>query len=903
MLFANEGKGLSVRWYAPSLVCVVLIGLCWLGVALILKTTREAQIAAEARHLHNVATIFAEHAASTIRQADALVRSLKGDVEADFAAGIEVLRIPRLKYGLGPNSKPVERLMLIDPQGQLVASSTHPRMQKIDLGDRPHVIAHLNNTSAGLYVGVPLRSRLTRRMSLYVTRRIDGPKGTLVGISGAVVDPEVLSNMYASVTLGKDSAVILVGVDGVIRAKIGDDGGTISNALAEPRWQRLLASPPGQPFVADVMAKERMIDIAPVTGYPLRVVVGLSKGDYLANYHLEEQRLLGIGAVATGLLALAAVLIAALQFRSKAAYQSLVRAEQNNRLINTKLAINNDRLQAMSEHLSIGLCMFDGAGNLVVCNENFLTMYDLPVEIREREAGFKEVVLLCVDNGFWAIGAGDEATGTPEPTYWGRLVEETMSRCVYDLVDGRSILVTRQRMGTGGWVFTHEDITERRKKDLQIEMLALSDSLTSLANRPRLLRELEAVLSGAEDDFALLLLDLDHFKSVNDSLGHPVGDKLLIKVAERIKQTCREGDVVARLGGDEFAVIAKKLPASDSACSLAARLIHELSQPYLVGSHELVIGVSIGIALGCSSTTAETLMQDADVALYRAKGEGRNAYRVFAQQMMLQVKQRRLLETELRTAVAANQFEPFFQTIASTADGQAVGYEALARWHHPERGLVMPGDFIGAAEETGLISPIGRQLFQDACLAMQRAPRDTFMSINISPVQLRQNGFVELVLRLLKDGRLSPERLQIEITEAVVLRDDAITQHNLLALRQSGMRIAVDDFGIGYSSLSYLKEYPFDTVKIDKSFTRSVTDSGRGFAIVKAIVDLAQAIGMDVTAEGVETEEQFVQLKNIGCSKVQGYLLGRPVPADVIFGPVEPAADGSDGLGDGRLFA
>jgi len=341
---------------------------------------------------------------------------------------------------------------------------------------------------------------------------------------------------------------------------------------------------------------------------------------------------------------------------------------------------------------------------------------------------------------------------------------------------------------------------------------------------------------------------------------------------------------VARLGGDEFAIIARDLSSTQDAGRLAARLIQEVSQPYVVVGHEVVIGVSIGIALSHQfGTTPEGLMQDADVALYRAKAEGRNSYRVFAQQMMVEIRERRSLEMELRTAVADNQIQAYLQPIARTACGSAVGFEALARWNHPEKGLIMPSDFIEAAEETGLISTIGAQLLRQACQAMQLASPEAFLSINISPVQLRQNDFVERFLRVLQEEKLSPERLQIEITEAVVLRDDAITQHNLLALRHSGMRIAVDDFGMGYSSLSYLKEYPFDTVKIDKSFTGGVTDNGRGLAIVKAIVDLAQAIGMDVTAEGVETEEQYLQLKKIGCSKVQGYLFGRPIPAQEVF--------------------
>lgn len=875
----------SVLWCVPSIVCIVLIGLCWTALALILANTKKAQIAAESRHLHNVAMIFSEHASSTIGQADAMLRSLQSDVEAGFSEGRTELTIGKPKYGLESISRPVERLVLFDPDGRLVASSTHDAdLPNIHVPDEEPAGQLSASQKSGLHIGKPVVSKMTSRWSLYLTRRIAAPGGATAGIAGAELNLEVLSDMYGSVTIGEDAVVMLVGADGVIRAKVGEDGGEIGGRLDTPEWKKLLRLTLSRPIVSPtLMSSEKMIDVVRVAGYPLRVVVGLSRDDYLAAYYLAERRLVSIGALATVFLALVAGLFAALQLRSNAAFQSLVSAEQNNRLINKTLAVNNDRFQAMAEHLRIGLCMFDGAGNLVVCNDNFLKMYGLPVEIRSREASLKEVVLICVDNGYWALRSDDENSDNSEPIYWGRSNEEA-NRKVYDLIDGRSILVNRQGMNTGGWVFTHEDITERRKKDLQIELLALSDSLTSLANRVRLLRELEAAVASSDKNFALLLLDLDHFKSVNDSLGHPVGDKLLIEVAERIKRTCRDIDLVARLGGDEFAIIARDLSSSQDAGRLAARLIYEVSQPYVVNGHELVVGVSIGIALGRRfGATSEGLMQDADVALYRAKGEGRNSYRVFAQQMMVQIRERRSLEMELRTAVAENHIQAYFQPIARTACGSAVGFEALARWNHPEKGLIMPSDFIEAAEETGLISTIGAQLLRQACLAMQMASPEAFLSINISPVQLRQNDFVERVLRVLEEENLSPERLQIEITEAVVLRDDAVTQHNLLALRHSGMRIAVDDFGMGYSSLSYLKEYPFDTVKIDKSFTGGVTDNGRGLAIVKAIVDLAQAIGMDVSAEGVETEEQYAQLKRIGCSKVQGYLFGRPIPAHEVF--------------------
>lgn len=873
----------SVLWCVPSIVCIVLMGLCWIALALILSNTQKAQIAAEARHLHNVGMIFAEHAGSTIGQADAVLRSLQSDVEAELSdAGNEL--VGKAKYGLEAVARPIECLVLIDPAGNLVSSSAHKDSPDADVMEKEMIRRLSAGGDTSLHIGEPVVSKLTSRWSLYLSRRIKAPGGAVAGIVGARLDLEVLSAMYGTVTIGEDSIVMLVGDDGMVMAKIGGDGATIGERLDSPEWQRLLQQPLSRPIVSPtLMSSEKMIDVVRVAGYPLRIVVGLSKDDYLAAYYLAERRLVSIGALATVFLALIAGLFAALQLRSNAAFQSLVSAEQNNRLINTTLAVNNDRFQSMAEHLRIGLCMFDGAGNLVVCNDNFLKMYDLPVEIRSREASLREVVLMCVDNGHWALRSDDENSDNSEPIYWGRANEEA-NRKVYDLIDGRSILVTRQGMNTGGWVFTHEDITERRKKDRQIEMLALSDSLTLLANRARLLRELESGVAASEKNFALLLLDLDHFKSVNDSLGHPVGDKLLIEVAERIKRTCRDIDLVARLGGDEFAIIARDLSSTQDARRLAARLIYEVSQPYVVVGHELVVGVSVGIALSHRyGATPEGLMQDADVALYRAKAEGRNSYRVFAQEMMIQIKERRSLEMELRTAVAENQIEAYFQPIAQTACGSAVGFEALARWNHPEKGLIMPSDFIEAAEETGLISTIGVQLLRQACLAMQMVSPETFLSINISPVQLRQNDFVERVLRVLEEEKLSPDRLQIEITEAVVLRDDAVTQHNLLALRHSGMRIAVDDFGLGYSSLSYLKEYPFDTVKIDRSFTGGVTDNGRGLAIVKAIVDLARAIGMDVTAEGVETEEQYLQLKKIGCGKVQGFLFGRPIPAREAF--------------------
>jgi diguanylate cyclase (GGDEF)-like protein len=381
----------------------------------------------------------------------------------------------------------------------------------------------------------------------------------------------------------------------------------------------------------------------------------------------------------------------------------------------------------------------------------------------------------------------------------------------------------------------------------------------------------------------VLCLDLDHFKSVNDTLGHPVGDELLRAVSQRLTQCLGGDDVVARLGGDEFAVIQMAIGAPNDAGTLASQLIEVVSRPYDIAGHEVLIGVSIGIAVAPGDgVTADELLRNADLALYRAKAEGRGAFHFFEPEMDRQVQARRALEIDLRKAYSNDEFELYYQPLVNLESGEVSGFEALLRWHHPERGMVSPVEFIPLAEEIGLIVQIGEWVLRQACAEAATWPDDIKVAVNLSPVQFRSRTLVQVVLSALAYSRLSPDRLELEITESVLLGDNEANLATLHQLRELGARISMDDFGTGYSSLRYLRSFPFDKIKIDQSFVRDMVERPDCVAIVRAVAGLGLSLGIATTAEGVETQAQLQRVRAEGCTEVQGYLFSRPIPASGI---------------------
>jgi diguanylate cyclase (GGDEF)-like protein len=451
---------------------------------------------------------------------------------------------------------------------------------------------------------------------------------------------------------------------------------------------------------------------------------------------------------------------------------------------------------------------------------------------------------------------------------------------VQELSDGRAFTVTHLPMAEG-WLTTYEDITGRRVSEARIAHLAHHDALTGLANRVLFRETLERALAFARRGhlLALYCLDLDQFKAVNDTLGHPIGDALLQAVARRLQDCLRETDTIARLGGDEFAIVQTAIESPIEATGLADRLIELMQAPFEIEGHQIIIGTSIGIAFAPQDgLDADELLKNADLALYRAKFDGRGVYRLFQTAMDAEMQARRLTELDLRHALQDGQFEVFYQPVVDLRAQAVGGFEALLRWHHPERGMIPPDKFIPLAEEIGVIVPIGEWVLRQACAAAAGWAGELSISVNLSPVQFKSRDLVATVTAALRDARLDPGRLELEITETVMLHDTVATLTTLHELRSIGVRIAMDDFGTGYSSLSYLRSFPFDRIKIDQSFVRELGKQRDCAAIIRAVIALSHDLGMATTAEGVETREQLCALALAGCSGIQGYLFSRPVP-------------------------
>ena len=426
-----------------------------------------------------------------------------------------------------------------------------------------------------------------------------------------------------------------------------------------------------------------------------------------------------------------------------------------------------------------------------------------------------------------------------------------------------------------------EDITERKRAEERIAHQAHHDALTNLPNRVLFRSQLEIALNQLRDGqhLALLYLDIDHFKSVNDTLGHPMGDELMRAVADRLRHCVQVGDSVARLGGDEFALIHAAIRHPQDCIPLLNKIYDAIRAPYELGGHQVVADVSIGIAIAPGDgTEPDELLKNADLALYGAKAEGRGTYRFFELDMDARMKERRSLELDLRKAITNGEFELHYQPILDIAQDKVVGCEALVRWHHPERGMIAPAQFIPVAEETGLINPIGEWVLRQACADAAKWPDDLKIAVNLSPVQFRSRSLVQTIFNAFASAGLRPDRLELEITETVLMHHTDATIEVLNQLHKIGVRIAIDDFGTGFSSLGYLRSFPISKLKIDRTFIRDLPDDPDATAIVRAVVGLATSLGIVSTAEGVETDGQLTSLRSMGCSEMQGYLLSPPRP-------------------------
>lgn len=769
-------------------------------------------------------------------------------------------------------SEAVVNLSVVDESGRTIASSQN---LLTDVKEREHFRVHRDGRTDGLFISKPLLGLADGRWSLHFTRAVRKLDGSFGGIVAASIDPQTIARLYRALDVGASGTVALIGADGVVRA--GGVRQVVSTALdvSQEAFFGRFQDGVGTVRVAaiDQRQPDRILSFRRVGDYPLYVTVSVLR----PSLSLRPSGSLAVHIMGSFALTLVVLTTMAISIRHNQRLEdarlSLVTSE-------AKLRLRSRELQLTLDSIAQGILMVDAEGDVAVVNERAAELLEIPKELLARPFTYRELVAAFEARGEFADARRasqavlDYIRGVP-----GSAVIPVFER---ERPNG-TILETRTTLlPDGGFVRTFTDITERRRSEAQIIHLARHDSLTNLANRTVFREELETAVAKSTSGFAVLGVDLDRFKAVNDTAGHPVGDRLLKMVAKRLLTTIRENDIAARLGGDEFAIIQMDVPEPSVAGALASRICRRLSEPYEIDGKTVVIGASVGIAMA-DGTSAEALLKAADLALYAAKSEGRGTWRFFDPDMNARLAARRQLEEDLRGALAAEQLDVHFQPKIDISTRRVSGFEALLRWHHPQRGMVPPSEFVAIAEELGLIVEIGAWVLERACRDIARLPGNLGLAVNLSSAQFRTGNLVTTVERALEQSGLEPSRLELEITETLLLERDSQTLDQLYALRRLGVRVSMDDFGTGYSSLSYLLSFPFDRIKIDRSFVRQLAHGGPSVAIVRAIVGLARSLGIATTAEGVESLEELETLQGLGCSEAQGYAFGKPMPAAAAF--------------------
>jgi diguanylate cyclase (GGDEF)-like protein len=615
-------------------------------------------------------------------------------------------------------------------------------------------------------------------------------------------------------------------------------------------------------MTSPIDGKDRLISSRALDKFPIVVVATTTTEAALADW--REQNAILVAVSVASVVAIAFLLVMVVR-----------KLSQQHRASQQRLTLEKQRLDNAVNNMTQGLLLFDSSQRLVICNQRYIEMYGLSAAVIKPGCSFREVIEHRKQTGSFT-GDADKYVALVLRDIWQR------NSMVIETPDGRSIHIVNEPLADGGWVATHEDITERRRAEERITHLAHYDALTDLPNRALFHEQLKRELPHVAPDrqLAVLYIDIDEFKSVNDSLGHLIGDELLKSVAASLNACARETDFVARLGGDEFAIVQTGVRNRTEVVDLVNRVFEAIRAPYECLGHQVTTDVSIGIALAPrDGTDVDRILKNADLAMYAAKSAGRRTHRFFEPAMDAQVRARRVLEMDLRQAISDGGLEVYYQPCLGLQDNRITGCEALLRWRHPERGMISPAEFVPIAEETGLINQLGEWVLTTACMEAVKWPDNISLAVNVSPVQFKSGTLALKVIAALAASGLAARRLELEITEAVLIRDDDAALDILHQLRAIGVRIALDDFGTGYSSLSYLKRFPFDKIKIDRCFITDIGEPEGSAGIVQAVVNIAAERRMTTTAEGVETSQQQELLRALGCSEMQGFLFSAPKPA------------------------
>jgi diguanylate cyclase (GGDEF)-like protein len=847
-----------------SLILGTLVG----GSALLLERTRQTALHAVDTTLQNAALVVENTINRQLLQVDgalaslpalfAAVASKTGDIDQQSAA--------LLLRAFNFETFAFRDLLLLRPDGTLwAAARPRPKNQPPRLVALPETTPH----PGAVAVLGPIRNALTGDWAWLLARPITLPDvGTLQAV--AEVPVSFITTLLAPVGKIPGVHIYIERPDGLLFASLPHNELMIGKRVV-PAIDKLHAD--NLPIlVPSKIMHDTTAAILRHTLYPdVQVTLTLDLSTAMADWSRDRDRLLIVVAVA-GLFVLALAV-------------ALYTAMREHERVESERMKSRDTLDSAIESMADGFVMWDEQDRLITCNARYRDMYAISAPFFKPGARFEDIMMAGAELGQCPQAGDDIDRFVQETIDWHRGNYGSIERLLpfVTIDDDRIALAVYQcPLSDGGWVATYQDVTEQQRAEGRIRFMAHHDILTQLPNRVLFHNNMDVVLSHLNNDgrrLALLYLDLDRFKYVNDTLGHPAGDALLEAAARRLQSCVRGSDIVSRLGGDEFAILylAADLPAA--ATTLAQRLIDALSAPYQLGQRRVEVGVSIGIAIATGADMdGDTLLKNADMALYQAKAQGRGTYCVFEADMEARLHARLTSELDLRVALERGQFEIYYQPILDLHTDQLCGFEALLRWNHPTRGVVMPGQFIPLAEELGIIKSIGAWLFRQACSDAVRFLGEVKVAVNLSPIQLEDDGIIEIVSSALSEPGLDPARLEIEITESALLKNSAMTIALLVRLHSLGLSIALDDFGTGYSSLSYLRSFPFDKIKIDRLFISEMATRDDCAAIVSSVVSLAARLGMATTAEGVETNEQLELVRKVGCSSAQGYLLGRPEP-------------------------
>ena len=870
---------------------VFLISAIAVGTSIMVYGFRERALQNSTRELENTVLLLARHFDQQFDDFEVVQQDIinqlhlgrinsaedfKREMSSEHAHQMLKSKIGALAY--------MGNLTLLDSEGNLINWSRGWPVPEVNFADRSYFLALKSSTSPEKYLDA-VHSRMTGHWTTVLSRRLVGRSGEFLGVVCRGIEPAYFEKFFESLTLGKDATISMLQGNGTLLARYPHLESKIGqNFSSSPMIQRSLSSSGGRAtgqFIAQTDGVERLGASLQLKNFPIVLLATNSVSGALADWREQTRLMIGVAT-------LSVVLIGSILFLI---VQRLLRQRRDSE---RRISLEKESLDTAINAMSQGLVLFDSENRLVVCNQGYIAMYGLSPDIVKRGLSLGKLLQHHKDTG--SLQADADA-------HCARVLDRVASEKVQvaRVGDGRSVQITHHKAVNGGWVATHEDITERRKADEKIAHLAHYDTLTDLPNRVLFREQLELELKRIKrsGQLAVLYIDIDEFKSINDSLGHPVGDELLKTVATRLRHCVRETDFVSRLGGDEFAIVQTLVQQPEDVTDLISRIYSVMREPYECLGHQLSTDASIGVALAPQDgVDLDELLKNADLAMYGAKADGRRTYRFFERDMDARIKTRRTLEQDLRKMTADGRFteggfDIHYQPLVNLRDNEVSGCEALLRWRHPVRGMISPAEFIPIAEDSGLISQLGEWVLTKACAEAATWPKNIKLAVNVSPVQFRNHAFALKVASTLAESGLPAGRLELEITEAVLIRDDEVALAILHQLRAFGVRVALDDFGTGYSSLSYLQRFPFDKIKIDRSFVNDIVESGGSCAIIQAVVNIAAARNMTTTAEGVETELQRELLRTLGCTEMQGYLFSPARPAaDVValFGNQRPAA-------------